>query len=303
MTIKRDRKLRETWIGQETSIELLLSRAGMSDCNTTTTPCAQGVTLQKKKAEEPVVEAHQYRSIVALANYIACWTRPDITFIVNKLCKYMSEPNGIHWQVLKHLLRYLKATTKVGLHYKFADDTTSLHGFSDSSFADCIDTGRSTLAVYGSAIISWYSKHNTYVTTSTNHSEYAALAVAAKEGEWLLALTEHLEPVAGPLPIYVDNSGIVAMTLNPVDHQANKNIRVTCHYVRELVANKVIIPIRVPTEDNIADILTAAVHQVCESPSSTKHKHSDYHDANKSETQFVFRKIPDGGKSSKNLSC
>ena len=166
------------------------------ECNPVSTPCIQGTVLRKAAESEEPVDAHQYRSLVALANYIACWTRPDITYIVNKLCKYMSKPVHAHWLALKHLLRYLKGTVDAGLHYNFANETRYLYGFSASSFADCLETGRSTLAYaffYGSAVMSWYSKHNTYVTTSTNHSEYAALAVAAKEGEWL-SLVKHFEP-------------------------------------------------------------------------------------------------------------
>ena len=44
-----------------------------------------------------------------------------------------------------------------------------------------------------------------------------------------------------------------------MDHQANKHIRIACHYSRELTANKVIAPQRVPTENNVADVFTKAL--------------------------------------------
>jgi hypothetical protein len=170
-----------------------------------------------------------------------------------------------HWRVLKHLIRYLAATLDNGICFDFGSaNSKGLHGYTDSSFADCVDTGRSTLAYvffYDNAILSWYSKLNTYVTTCTNHSEYNALALGAKEAEWLVLLFSQLE--AGkchtPVPLMVDNSGIISMVFNPVDHQSNKHVRIGCHYTRELTNDKIIAPLRVSTEANLADVFTKAL--------------------------------------------
>jgi hypothetical protein len=54
----------------------------------------------------------------------------------------------------------------------------------------------------------------------------------------------------------VDNSGVISLIQNPVDHAANKHIRLSCHYTRELTEEKVIAPQRVPSEKNLADMLT-----------------------------------------------
>jgi hypothetical protein len=111
---------------------------------------------------------------------------------------------------------------------------------------------------YGGAILSWFSKLHTFVTTCTNHSEYAALACGAKEAQWLVYLFSDLDPRVShtPVPLFVDNSGIVSMVFNPVEHQSNKHLRVSLHYARELAEEKVIVPQRVTTEDNLADIFT-----------------------------------------------
>ena len=50
--------------------------------------------------------------------------------------------------------------------------------------------------------------------------------------------------------------------MNPVDHQANKHVRVTCHYVRELTSNGVIQPTKLKSEDNLADILTKPLGKI-----------------------------------------
>ena len=253
-------------MNQSSSIDVLLERAGMTDCNAASTPCVAGFIFTKGEPGAPDEKSiKEYRSLVAMANFISCWTRPDVTFTVNKLCKFMASPTDAHWSALKHLLRYLKGTRSLGLQYDFGEDKGHrLIGYTDSSFADCIDTGRSTIAytfLYGPAILSWYSKLNTYVTTSTNHAEYCALAQGAKEAEWLIALFKEIDPgkKLTPVPMLVDNSGVVSMVLNPVSHQANKHIRISCHYTRELTANKVIAPQRISTEENLADAFTKAL--------------------------------------------
>jgi hypothetical protein len=139
-----------------------------------------------------------------------------------------------------------------------------LLGYSDSSFGDCPDTGRSTLAyvfLYQNATLSWYSKLNTFVTLSTNHAEYAALAIAAREAEWLVTLFDELEPglPTTPVPINVDNTGVVSLVFNPVDHATNKHVKLSCHYARELTERKIIFPVRVASTNNLADLFTKAL--------------------------------------------
>jgi len=129
---------------------------------------------------------------------------------------------------------------------------TGLHGYTDASYADCPDSSKSTLGYvfyYGNAIISWYSKLHSFVTTSTNHSEYAALALGAKEAKWLGDLLREIDPLPAkphlPVPIFGDSSGVIALVFNPVDHQANKHID---HHARELTKEGTIDPQRVASE-------------------------------------------------------
>jgi hypothetical protein len=70
-------------------------------------------------------------------------------------------------------------------------------------------------------------------------------------------MMEELEPEKRhkPVPICVDSTGV----FNPVDHQSNKHIRIACHFSRELAAENVIAPQRIPTSENVADLLTKAL--------------------------------------------
>jgi hypothetical protein len=208
----------------------------------------------------------EFRGLLALANYISVWTRPDITYVVNKLCKSMANPANIHIDALERMLRYLIGTRELGLVYTFDESAQPVVAYSDSSHMDCVDSSRSTLAYlfffYGQ-IVTWYSKLHGYVTTCSNHSEYAAMFQAAKEAQsiynWLVPLLSVLGTAVVPIPIFNDNDGASALALDPVGRFKNKHVRMEHHYTQELVAANIIIPVRVSTDENKSDLLTKAL--------------------------------------------
>ena len=59
-------------------------------------------------------------------------TRPDISYSVSKLARYTSCPNKTHWEALDRVLRYLKGTISLGLHYRRFPGV--LEGYSDASW-------------------------------------------------------------------------------------------------------------------------------------------------------------------------
>jgi len=263
--VNRDIDKRQLQLNQRNTTRVLLERSNMLNCNAAKTPSPSGAIFSVADCpNDPATNktTTEYRSLIALLNFISCWTRPDITFTVNKLCKFMSNPGESHWKQLKYLIRYMAGTQDWGLLYDMSvHEGPILRAFSDSSFGDCPDTGRSTLAhifTYHGAIMSWYSKLNGFVTTCTNHSEYAALSLAAREAEWMITLFNDIEPlvVTTPLPIHVDNSGVVSLVFNPVAHQSNKHVKLSCHYARELTAAKLILPCKVSSQENLADLFT-----------------------------------------------
>ena len=93
MDIKYKPAERTMFISQVHTVDVLLERARMQDCNPAQTPCPSGAVFTKKDCSStPSPRTSEYASLIALANFLACWTRPDICFVVNKLCKYMSNP-------------------------------------------------------------------------------------------------------------------------------------------------------------------------------------------------------------------
>ena len=59
-------------------------------------------------------------------------TRPDIGYAVGTLSKFTSNPGVEHWNALIRVLRYLKGTINVGLHY--STFPIVLEGYSDATW-------------------------------------------------------------------------------------------------------------------------------------------------------------------------
>ena len=58
-----------------------------------------------------------YRNMVGSLLCLACWTRPDISFAVLELSRFVSAPGQNHMQAVKHLLRYIKGASELGVLY------------------------------------------------------------------------------------------------------------------------------------------------------------------------------------------
>jgi hypothetical protein len=58
-----------------------------------------------------------YISIVGILLYAAVATRPDITEIVNRLCRNMQAPTTQDIKKALRCLRYLKGTSRLGIQY------------------------------------------------------------------------------------------------------------------------------------------------------------------------------------------
>ncbi len=63
-------------------------------------------------------------------------TRPDISYSVSILSRYMQEPRELHWRFLKRLMKYVNTTRDFSLTFQKDKETKiNLIGFTDSDYA------------------------------------------------------------------------------------------------------------------------------------------------------------------------
>ncbi|XP_068307483.1 secreted RxLR effector protein 161-like [Pyrus communis] len=74
--------------------------------------------FRPKKDEEEILEPEvPYLSAIGVLLYLAQCARPDISFVVNFLARYINVPTCKHWNGVKDIFCYLKGTTDLGLFY------------------------------------------------------------------------------------------------------------------------------------------------------------------------------------------
>ena len=84
-----------------------------------------------------------YASAIGSLMYVQVCTRPDIAYIVGVLDRYLSNAGMDHWKAAKRVMRYLKRTKVHMLTYQRSDKFEIIE-YSDSDFAGCQDSRRST---------------------------------------------------------------------------------------------------------------------------------------------------------------
>jgi Reverse transcriptase (RNA-dependent DNA polymerase)/Integrase core domain len=263
--IEVKQKKGEVLLSQEGFALKILQQCGMSECNLTKTPMEARLKL-RKDSSSVLVDQNKYRSIVGSLRYLL-HTRPDLTYSVGIVSKFMESPRSEHMAAVKQILRYIKGSISLGCVYKRCSDSElKLVGFSDSDLAGNLDDRKSTTGVLfflGGNIISWFSRKQKVVALSSCEAEYIAAASAACQGIWLETLrADLLGHEFMKIKLKIDNMSAISLCKNPVFHDRSKHIDTRYHYIRENVENGRFEVEHVSTSDQLADILTKSLGRV-----------------------------------------
>nr|GEV89846.1 zinc finger, CCHC-type [Tanacetum cinerariifolium] len=142
-----------------------------------------GIRIKRGNNGTLVSQLEYFRAIGCLM-YAMISTRPDIAFAVGKLSRYTSNLSALHWQALGRVFQYLKGTIDYGLTY--SGYPSVIKGYSDASWINNMEDHSSTsgwVFLFRGGVISWASKKQTCITSSTIESEFVALAAASNEAE------------------------------------------------------------------------------------------------------------------------
>lgn len=94
------------------------------------------------------------------------------------------------------------------------------------------------------------------IAKSSAEAEYRSLALSASEILWVQSLLRELKVTHSTPVIFYDNQSTVALSHNHVLHSRTKHMELDLFFVREKVLSKSLVVCHVPTEAQIADILT-----------------------------------------------
>lgn len=277
-------------------IDTTLELFGMVECKTRATPMdpdfiVSGYDCPKTPAEIAEMKDVQYAQLLGRLNWITRTVRPDIANAVSILSRFTKNPSKRHWEALKGVLRYLKGTSNLGVHYyRKPQDSNSvstytsadwndssnplkqhdLSAYSDADWAGDLDSRHSTsgaIILLNGGPVSWISSKQGLVTTSTTEAEYVAYSNAAKETVYLRNLLATLgftqkptsvftSPDNTSTPLYGDNQACLFLSNHAKTSSKSKHVDIKLHHIRELVATRKLSTQYVPTKDMLADLLT-----------------------------------------------
>jgi hypothetical protein len=218
-----------------------------------------------------------YDSCIGSLIYLSM-TRCDTVFAINKLAKFSKKPGRVHFEALCHLLCYLRDHPLHGLHFysNFQSSpiaamleneglvqTHPFFSFSDSSWDDDVDHGRSTgcyIITYMGGVVDYSSNLPNPVELSSAEAEYNEGCLAMMATSHLRMLLAELEGTTEtalePTNIYFDSRSAIAMGNSFCDTKHTRHILRRYHYVREGVSSKRFNMLWLQTLVQIADIGT-----------------------------------------------
>jgi hypothetical protein len=156
------------------------------------------------------------------------------------LGRFLNDPGKEHWKAVKRVLRYLQRTKHYMLTYTKSDQLVIV-GYSDSDFAGCQDSRRSTsgyVYLLAGGAVSWKSAKQTLVAASTMEAEFVAFYEASNHGIWLRNFVTRLRIVDGierPLKIFCDNKSAVMYSHNNRSSSKSKHIDIKFLVVKDRI--------------------------------------------------------------------
>jgi hypothetical protein len=272
--IIRDRANKTLQISQSDLIVELLEDWGLTACKPLPVPLSHNLSRLPPCSPNACSDISDdnitlaYQRIVGSITYLAICTRPDLAYAAMALGQFNASPTRAHLIAAKGVLRYLAGTINLSLSFpsdvsKFPDTVksyTDACGLSDADWASD-ESDRKSVSGYCfyflNSLISWSSRKQRTVSTSSTESEYYALANAIKEAIWIrlfLSLTKI--SFTKPLPILCDNQSAQTIAKTDAISSRTKHIDVRHHFIRQHIADGSFAITWIPTSDMVADIFT-----------------------------------------------
>jgi len=124
INIYRDRGSRSISLVQQRMATDIINNFNLAESKAVTVPINGSVKLTKEEGA-PLSKDVPYQQLVGSLMYMSVCSRPDISFAVGAMSRFMSCPTTVHWQAAKTAARYLKGTADYGITYGGSSSNSS----------------------------------------------------------------------------------------------------------------------------------------------------------------------------------
>lgn len=222
----RDRKAKTVTLVHDQYIEKIAARYGLADDSwTPSTPLPyKEFTPYTGQASKASIKAFQER--IGSILYTAIMIRLDVAFAVSQLSKFLTNPSPDHMAAAVQVLRYLYAHRYLGIRYGQEHGAQALMIAGDASFADDVETRRSShgyiMSLFGGAIC-WKATRQSTVATSTTEAELTTIGLTGRESMGLTRLFRDIQLDLGQdLIIHSDNKQAIRLVVGEQEKISTK---------------------------------------------------------------------------------
>lgn len=146
----------------------------------------------------------------------------------------------------------------MGIHFTSGD---RILGYCDSDYAGSGPLGKmkSTtgyVVIYANGPVTWCSRKQSVVATSTTEAEYISAAECCKDLQFLNTLFKELTDTTPKIDLHVDNQSAIKLIQSGQMTKRSKHIDVRFYFISEAYDSKLFELQYCPTGEQIADILT-----------------------------------------------
>jgi hypothetical protein len=199
-----------------------------------------------------------YKTLIGCLMYLTA-TRLDIMNATSVLSRYMHCANELHFQTAKRIAKYIEGTIGYGLRFCQVKNFT-LHDYSDSDWASCVDDMRSTSGYYysfSSTIFSWSSKKQEVIAQSTAEAKHIVVVAAVNQALWIRKLMTNLQmEQKESTQILIYNQTAISIARNPMFHGKTKHFKLKLYFLLDVQREGEIKLVYCKTENQNIDILT-----------------------------------------------
>ena len=221
------------------------------------------------QTETEPIERNKYLRLLGQLMYLAN-TRPDILPTLSYASTRSTEPKQKDYDRLLETVSYLRQTQNEGLTlYPSTDGDHQIHLI---AYVDAAYMSHSDAASHTGYTVSigpknpksfFFSKSfkQKLVATSSTHAEIRALYDLTIQLIFIINLFEELaRPLTLPAILYEDNQPTIDLATNSISHiNKSKHYLMTIQYLREQVQSGLIQLKKIPTQKNIANVLTKII--------------------------------------------
>ena len=244
-----------------TDIEAFLAEVGVDGSRTTTAPMPYKGELTQDPEGVSEQEHKWFRSTLGSLNWYTN-ARYDIAYEVARIAQYSAKPTKGAMKALRRLLAYMSTTRYRQLAVPRVYGNT-WHVFSDSDHAGEMAVGDTrshtgVMILLNGMPVKWRSNKQPKTALSSAVAEIYAMSAAVKDAKLSMNVAEEmLVNVTWPFKLYVDNAAGESFQHSTCPSTKMLGVfNLHDKWVRELKNEGKVWAVHVPTDQNLADMMT-----------------------------------------------